>query len=213
MVDTDWSSYEDDELKELAYEFNVDGSESNVEIYLRTILKLHGMKATGKKHLQFGYADMLLKNDESLNFVSTVIETKPSSSCDVTKRKIYRAQLAAYMIGAAIQNEKQINECKKSFKCQDIIGVVHIGLTPIFYKTQISKLYLDAVSHAIESEEENISQSIVIEEFTPKMDPFCDREVLFKNSRCVIFKCYAGLKLANAKFSKDKVKFSYEADA
>jgi len=94
------------------------------------------------------------------------------------------------MLCAALENYRELkgrNEAH-NFNFQNIGGVLHFGLTPIFFKVHIKDDYMANFSKKIKMEEIEMPELTIVQ-YAP-IEPYMDQELLMKSSRSILFKCY-----------------------
>lgn len=129
---------------------------------------------------------MLTRLVNDFNFMFCAFEIKASSPYNIQLRSTRRTQLAAYLISMAIENDTNLRIVKgKRFGCQELFGVLHIGLTPIFYQAEITDKYINSINN---KEFDGIAE-LVIKEFVP-VEPYTDREFTRASTRPLLLKSF-----------------------
>lgn len=187
-------------FSETVVQFMIRQTEADVQSYAKNILIMLDLQSIEKFRCIFGVVDMIPADCQNQIFNAAIENTGPNAF-DLTKWEAYRAQLAAYFIGIALENAKMLTHHNKTWECQKFIGILHYGLTPIFYKTEIYKTYLDKLKVSMEKDIYENLPEVQIEEFTPVRAPFADREIIYKDSRKAIFSCYAAFSALCRKYA------------
>lgn len=193
-----------------SHTFELFQSETSVECCVRTLFELFNLKPlTEKITVQFGRVDMMLSTPDQ-DLMNCAVEVKGPAAYDLLFKERCRYQLAAYIISMGIENSRRLNVINgKRFTKQNLLGILHIGLTPIFYKAEITDEYLDAILPLSEFEcnDDKIPQ-LLISEFVP-VSPYTDRELLrSRESRSVIFKSYQAFRNLADKYADEKIKLT-----
>lgn len=191
-----------------SHQFQLYQSEANTEEFVKTILGIFKIRPLPKVRLRFGVADLVLTQmmEEGLPFMYCVFEMKGAAPYDIEYRDKCRTQLAAYMISMALENDHNLQLTNGSrFGSQRLFGVLHIGLTPIFYQADIGDNYIDSISAA--NSFENVPE-LAIKEYTP-IQPYNDREFFNQQSRPILIKSFEALlsKKKNFERNLNKMKF------
>lgn len=182
-------------------EFQIIQSEASVEACVKSLFELFKLEPLLEKtSVHFGRVDMIIsKRDRTvlqMEIMKCAVEVKGPTAYSVQFREKSRDQLAAYMISLAIENVANAKTEGETLTTQKIFGILHIGLTPIFYKTEVTNEYIEAIlrsHHDICTDEPQIPE-LRINEFRPVLR-YNDRELLRRSSRSIIFKCYEALKV------------------
>ncbi|KAG4072751.1 hypothetical protein HA402_001863 [Bradysia odoriphaga] len=171
-------------------QFQLLQSDAASEDFVKTIIEIFEFCPVPKVKLRFGVVDIVLTETvQGLPFMFCAFEIKGAAPYDIYYRDKCRIQLAAYLISMALDNDKKLQLVhQRRFGCQRLYGVLNIGLTPIFYKTDIEDSYIDAIS---DNSWKNIPQ-LMIKEFTP-IEPYNDREFLNHWSRPILIKSFDAL--------------------
>lgn len=184
-----------DKLVKESYAFQFSQSEADTSNCVQTICDIFELNTLSyMQTLKFGRVEMLLIHEENqFIFKRCAIENKGGGPYNLDKHIESRSQLAASIISIAIDNAKELHELyDKNFDHQTIFGMLHMGLTPIFFKSNITDEYLQCIKALYEkSQNEEVPNipALIIKEFTPTR-PYCDRELLNIDSRPTIFKSY-----------------------
>lgn len=198
-MNNEWDkSYDDYVQKSITQKliaFTMTQSESSVDKFITSILDIFGMKPFEKTKTYFGQADMLDLSLSKCGLVNGVIENKRGGPFAPDKVHTYRTQLAANMVGIALQNAKISETYRKELEIQHIIGVLHYGLSPVFYKVSIPKEYLERIQKLFDNTEPHPTKvpPLEIAEYYPD-EMRHDRLLQFSEPRKQIFKCYAAFK-------------------
>lgn len=191
----------------LIYQLNM--SEATASKCATKILELLDLKTVCECDATFGIIDMVIYSEHPVPFHTTVVEVELGGPYSISKLNIYRAQLAAYMVSIAISNATLLEvRYAKQFKYQNILGILHFGLPPLFYKMTITKSYINSIEHLYAQNSvalNSVIPPLVIKEFFPISEPFSDRELIMKSSRSIIFKCYEYAQKLNKKFTDEKM--------
>lgn len=194
-------------ISEAGYIFQVTCSEVSVKAYVRLLLTELGLLTEDRTKCTFGKIDMICSGLTFQSaYRSSAIENKCGGTFNKEKIKAYRAQLSSYLISIALSNQETSEERKKAFEYQNLIGIVHFGLTPIYFKTKISRSYLNVVQHMLKNGENEELPKLEIFQFTPFDSFFCDREVYYHSKKLKIIKTYVAFKALLAKYDTEKKK-------
>lgn len=182
-------------------EFEFTPLESSVRIVVQSLLRIFNIHITAHEKVKYGTPDFVVRTSTSsrMNFVQCVIETKPGGKYDTNMRVKYRDQLIAYILSITIENHKKalaynINE----IKVHKMFGILHIGLTPIFYKVDVPKDYVSAM---MKGDYDSMTE-LLVEEYIHE-DPYNDREFLRLESHNLVVKSYCAFKvlMENSKYN------------
>lgn len=182
----DWAN-DKKPLYEQIRNFELCGSEADVECVVSSILQMLQLSPVKLKSVFYGVADMLIGKS---SLYTLVIENKAGGFNMSSKIEEYRTQLVACMISIAIDNANYLKvQFGKSIKNQSVLGIVHCGLTPIFFRTVISDTYIEATKYMRKVKGEGLD----ILQYTPVAPPYSDREVIKETSQKRIIEAYFGM--------------------
>lgn len=198
------------QLLEDAFKYQLSSSDDSVQNCARTLFRIFNVESIREKQAtDFGVADMVVSKDPDLDLHNCVIENKSGTKYSDRRRRKYSLQLAIHMLSIASKNSEFFRkQHNKYFDYQNILGILHYGLTPIFYKVKITEEYLQAVQALCRTEQTVLIANfptLVFKEYIPIKLPNCDRELLLNKSRPILFKCYEAFKELSEKYMNEKM--------
>lgn len=194
-------------------------SETSVKRVFRAILNLFDIDAVDECTNLLGRNDMIIDSANGLH--SLVVENKSGGANAHTKMINCRLQLLAYMMALAADNFKKAKSNNKNsdIGTQTIIGLLHIGLTPIFYKAKFTSAYVQFLLRFTDKNRDENEiivepEELLVEWYNPSQCryKFTDRELLKNRATKKILKCYNALFNLEKQLSNDKKKFDQLTD-
>lgn len=172
--------------------FEMEHSQTAVDSCVRKILELLNFPNYSTKFkygigIGIGSSNVDFVFEDEENFYNCVIQNKCGGPYSMHGFKQSRNEIVACMISLASQNMETLEMDGKEIGDQIIYGILFMGLTPCFYKANISRSYLKCLQSNEKSEE------LIINEF--RVDrKFTDREILCTSSRELIFSALLAMK-------------------